>query len=69
MVSRKRASIQNAGAALVTQMIMMLGQFLVQTIFIRTLGAKYLGANGLFGNLMTFLSFGYSSDMTPTNVT
>lgn len=57
MISRKRASIQNATTALIAQLIIMVGQFAVQTIFIRTLGTQYLGANGLFGNLMTFLSF------------
>lgn len=36
---------------------MMVGQFAVQTVFVHTLGAKYLGANGLFNNLITFLSF------------
>ncbi len=57
MISRKRASIKNATAALLTQAIMMIGQFGVQTVFVRTLGATYLGANGLFGNLIQFLSF------------
>lgn len=57
MVSRKRASIQNAATALVSQLIMMVGQFATQTIFVKTLGAQYLGANGLFSNLIQFLSF------------
>lgn len=57
MVSRKQASIKNASTAFTTQLIKMIGQFVVQTIFVRTLGAQYLGANGLFNNLITFLSF------------
>ncbi|WP_203662646.1 lipopolysaccharide biosynthesis protein [Lacticaseibacillus sp. 53-4] len=57
MVSRKRASLQNASAAFITQIIMMICQFTVQTVFVHTLGARYLGANGLFNNLITFLSF------------
>ncbi|WP_426385949.1 lipopolysaccharide biosynthesis protein [Latilactobacillus curvatus] len=57
MVSRRKASIKNASVALSSQVIRMVGQFIVQTIFIQTLGAKYLGANGLFSNLVTFLSF------------
>ncbi|MBP5810102.1 lipopolysaccharide biosynthesis protein [Lactiplantibacillus argentoratensis] len=57
MVSRKKASMQNASAALAAQIIKLLGQFVVQTIFVRTLGTRYLGANGLFTNLITFLSF------------
>ncbi|MFD1393846.1 lipopolysaccharide biosynthesis protein [Lacticaseibacillus jixianensis] len=57
MISRRRASIRNASMAFITQIIMMVGQFAVQTIFVHTLGAEYLGANGLFNNLITFLSF------------
>ena len=57
LISRKRASIQNASVSLFAQLIIMVGQFAVQTTFIRTLGTQYLGANGLFANLMTFLSF------------
>lgn len=57
MVSRRRASIKNASTALVSQVIKMFGQFAVQTVFVKTLGATYLGANGLFNNLITFLSF------------
>ncbi|MCT4384167.1 lipopolysaccharide biosynthesis protein [Lacticaseibacillus paracasei] len=57
MVSRKKASFQNASVAFITQTIMMIGQFAVQTVFVHTLGSRYLGANGLFSNLITFLSF------------
>ncbi|WP_338217641.1 lipopolysaccharide biosynthesis protein [Lacticaseibacillus salsurivasis] len=57
MISRRKASIRNASAAFSTQLVMMIGQFAVQTVFVHTLGAKYLGANGLFNNLITFLSF------------
>lgn len=57
MISRRRASIKNASLAFITQIIMMIGQFAVQTVFVHTLGAEYLGANGLFNNLITFLSF------------
>lgn len=57
MVSRRKASVRNASTALLTQIINLLGKFVVQTIFIHTLGTKYLGANGLFTNIITFLSF------------
>lgn len=57
MISRRKASIRNAINTFSAQIIKMLGQFLVQTIFIHTLGAQYLGANGLFNNIITFLSF------------
>lgn len=57
MISRKKASVRNASIALLAQLVKMFGQFIVQTIFVKTLGAEYLGANGLFTNLITFLSF------------
>lgn len=57
MISRRRASIKNAYFAMCAQIVKLLGQFVVQTIFVHTLGAEYLGANGLFNNLLTFLSF------------
>lgn len=57
MISRRKASTRNALMAMSAQVIKLLGQFIVQTVFIRTLGATYLGANGLFTNLITFLSF------------
>lgn len=57
MISRRRASIKNAYFAMLAQIVKLLGQFVVQTIFVHTLGAEYLGANGLFNNLITFLSF------------
>ena len=57
MISRKKATVKNAITAFFSQIIKLLGQFLVQSIFIRTLGAKYLGANGLFNNILTFLAF------------
>lgn len=57
MISRRKASTKNALAAMSSQIVKLLGQFVVQTVFIRTLGATYLGANGLFTNLITFLSF------------
>lgn len=56
-MNRKRLSVKNATFALVTQFLILVGQFLVQTIFIKFLSAKYLGANGLFTNLVSFLSF------------
>lgn len=57
MISRRKASIKNALNTFVAQFTKMFGQFVVQTIFIHTLGAVYLGANGLFNNIVTFLSF------------
>lgn len=57
MISRRKASVKNASTAFLAQLVKMIGQFIVQTVFVHTLGAEYLGANGLFTNLITFLSF------------
>lgn len=57
MKSRKQATVKNAFVAFWAQIIKLVGQFVIQAIFIRTLGARYLGANGLFSNILTFLAF------------
>lgn len=57
MISRRKASVKNASVAFTAQLIKMVGQFIVQTVFVHTLGSEFLGANGLFNNLITFLSF------------
>lgn len=65
--SRLSASIKNTVVAITSQIVSILFLFIVQTVFIRTLGSEYLGANGLFTNLMSFLSFaelGIGSAMT-----
>lgn len=48
---------KNAIVSLVTQSLILIGQFVLQTVFVKTLSAAYLGANGLFTNLVSFLSF------------
>lgn len=40
-----------------TQIIIMICQFILQSVFIRMLGTTYLGLHGLFLNLFTLLSF------------
>lgn len=57
MKSRRSAAVKNATIGTASQVVKLLGNFIVQTIFVKTLGATYLGANGLFNNLITFLSF------------
>lgn len=57
MKSRRSASVKNATIGTVSQIVKLLGNFIVQTVFVKTLGTTYLGANGLFNNLITFLSF------------
>ncbi len=41
---------------LVSQMISILGPFIVRTVFIHTLGSQYLGLNGLFGSILSVLN-------------
>ncbi len=44
--------ISSIGGLIITYIM----QFLIRTIFIRTLGSEYLGINGLFSNILTMLS-------------
>ncbi len=55
--SRTINSIRNTSLAAISQIINTLLSFVARTIFIKTLGAEYLGANGLFTNILTILSF------------
>lgn len=55
--SRLSASLVNSSVAMVMQVLILLSTFIMQTVFIKTLGIEYLGAKGLFTNLVSFLSF------------
>ncbi|MCT3076264.1 lipopolysaccharide biosynthesis protein [Leuconostoc citreum] len=55
--TRLKASIVNSAVAIFVQLIIIVSTFVLQTVFIKTLGAQYLGVKGLFTNLMSFLSF------------
>ncbi|UAK16381.1 lipopolysaccharide biosynthesis protein [Sporolactobacillus terrae] len=55
--SRTSNSIKNSSIAAVTQIVTMIMTFGMQTVFIKTLGATFLGLNGLFSNLLSILSF------------
>ena len=55
--NRTYKSIRNSIFALLGQFITILLNFVSRTVFIHTLGAVYLGVNGLFTNLLTVLSF------------
>ena len=55
--NRTRSSIKNSAAALIGQLVTIVLNFAVRTIFIKTLGAAYLGINGLFTNILSVLSF------------
>ncbi len=41
---------------MLTQILSLIFKFIIQTIFIKTLGAEYLGVNGLFTNVLQMLS-------------
>lgn len=55
--SRLSASLVNSSVAMVMQVLILFSTFIMQTVFIKTLGVEYLGAKGLFTNLVSFLSF------------
>ncbi len=54
---RTRYSVINFLANTGSHFINVILSFVVRTIFIYTLSAEYLGVNGLFGNVLTVLSF------------
>ena len=53
---RVEKSIKNSIAAIVVNISTMLIGFIAQAIFIRILGAEYLGINGLFNNILSMLA-------------
>lgn len=55
--SRTNAAMLNASLAGILQVITIIMLFVMQTFFIKFLGANYLGVNGLFKNVLSFLSF------------
>lgn len=57
MASRTENSIRNTVTALVGQVATLVLSFITRTIFIKYLGASYLGINGLFSNILSVLSF------------
>ena len=49
---RTKKSIKNSVAAVVVNLSTMIIGFVAQAVFIRILGAEYLGLNGLFNNIL-----------------
>jgi len=49
-------SARNLMFAFIGQLLTLILQFGIRTVFINTLGKEYLGLNGLFSNIMQFLS-------------
>lgn len=54
--SRAKNSIRNSTVSIITQVLTVVINFIVKTVFIHTLGSEYLGVNGLFSNIITILS-------------
>lgn len=54
--SRTKNSIRNSSFSIITQILTVIMDFIVKTIFIAILGSEYLGVNGLFSNIITLLS-------------
>lgn len=53
---RVKSSVYNFTSSLILQFITIVFQFIVKTVFIKTLGKEYLGINGLFANIFMMLS-------------
>lgn len=54
--SRVKSSLKNTAFTVIGQLIKELMAFVVRTVFIKTLAVEYLGVNGLFTNILSFLS-------------
>lgn len=52
-----KALMKNSTVSFITQLGTMLISFIMQSIFVRFLGGNYVGANGLFTNVLSILSF------------
>ena len=54
--SRTTNTLLNFSSSIGGQALTIIMQFLVRTVFIKTLGKSYLGIDGLFSNILTMLS-------------
>ena len=54
--SRVENSIKNSLVTIIVQMLSIVLQFILRSVFIQTLGINYLGVNGLFANILSVLS-------------
>lgn len=55
-MSRTKKSLKNIIYSMVSTLITMVLQFIIRTVFIKNLGAQYLGLNGLMTNIISMLS-------------
>lgn len=63
-LERSKNAIRNASFGIIEKCVGIILPFIVRTIFIRTLGAEYLGLNSLFTSILTVLNLtelGFSS--------
>lgn len=54
--SRTTNSIKNGVVSIIVYVLTLVMNFVLQSIFIRTLGAEYNGIKGLFTNILSMLS-------------
>ena len=54
--SRTKNASKNISMGLLAKFCEQIATFVVRTIFIKTLSVNYLGINGLFNNILSFLS-------------
>lgn len=63
-LERAKNSIRNVKFGIINKVLMILFPFFVRTVFIKTLGVKYLGLNSLFSSILMILNLtelGFSS--------
>ena len=54
--SRSKKVIKNISISIIYQIVNLIFNFILRTIFIKTLGVEILGVNGLFSNILSVLS-------------
>ena len=54
--TRSQNTKRNITIGIINQVVMLSLSFISKTIFIKLLGAEYLGVNGLYSNILTLLS-------------
>lgn len=54
--SRLKSTMKNTVFSALGQIVNELMSFVVRTVFIKMLAVEYLGVNGLFTNILSFLS-------------
>lgn len=55
-LNRSKNAIRNTAYGIINKVVAIILPFLVRTVFIRTLGAEYLGLNSLFSSILTVLN-------------